>query len=234
MGFLAPFAPALIKGGIGLGASLLGSKLAGGTPKADQSVLDAQNTQMKSGMALSGGLQKSGSNLIDLAGRSFNPVVDYYSRILNGGKSGLMSTLAPQAGTIGEGYGTALNTISSLTPRGGGRSSLLATLPFQQQKDVTTLFQNERAGAPQALATAGGQASNAGNNLISNSIQAMYGSTSAGRTILDYNAQKRDSDRAAGGKIGKTIFDFLQNLKLGGGGSKGTGTATGGILGEFP
>jgi hypothetical protein len=236
MSMLAPFAPALIKGGIGLGASLIGGKLAGGTPKGDQSILDANNQAMKDNLAMSGQLRQGGSDLVNLAGRSFNPVVDYYSRILSGGRSGLMSALGPQASNIGMGYQNARNTIASLTPRGGGRSTMMADLPFQQQKDVTSLFQTERAGAPAGLLQAGSQASNAGNNLISNAIQSMYGATSAGRTVLDYNAQKRAADREFGGKLAAPIYDLLKGLNIGklGGGSKGSGTATGGVLGEFP
>ena len=70
-----------------------------------------------------------------------------------------------------------------------------------------------------------------------NAIQALYGSTSAGRDVLNFEQQRRERDRTAGAGIGKSIYDIFYPANGQGGlagmlgdifkgGSKGSGSTS--------
>lgn len=245
---LAPFAPALIKGGIGLGASLLGSKLGGkltAPSSTEKSIMDAQLDQMRRSQQLSAeafpiGLEGSRTGL-DAAraametsrsalGRSFNPVMDYWSRLLSGNRASMTSALAPELNQMADQYQAARASAAALTPRGGGRASILAQLPFQQARDASTLMQTIRPQAAQGLLQAGqgalqagqgiaqgGQlAGGIGSNLVSNAVQSLYGATAAGRSILDAETERRNRQQSAGAGIGGFLYDTLKGIDFGG------------------
>ena len=219
--------PLAIKGGIALGGSLLGSKVAGGTPKGDQQILDQQRQISQRALGMSNELFPQGTQLMQLAGRSFNPVVDYWSRILSGDRGAALSGLAPEINQLNEGYDASRRAASELMPRGGGRATLLQNLPYQQNRDVSSILQLARPQAAGQLLAAGQGISNAGSGLIQNSINALYGSTSAGRDILNYSAQKREADRALGTSLGKSLFELVKNIPINIG-KKGGGILTSG------
>ena len=178
---------------------------------------------MRSGMDLSKGLVPQGQNLLDLSGKTFNPVVDYWANILSGNRGAMTSVLAPEIQRIGEGYRTAARTSAALNPRGGPSASYLADLPFQQQRDVSSLMQTMRPAAASNLLETGRTISSTGSNIISNAINALYGSTTAGRGVLDYQLRKTEQDRSLGRDIGRGIFELLKGVNFGGGGGGPTG-----------
>ena len=96
-------------------------------------------------------------------------------------------------------------------PRGGGRATLMQNLPYQQLRDVQTLMQTAR---PQA---AGGLLQ-AGNAAVGQGIQALYGSTGAGRSILESEAYRRAADRTLGQQLGTGLFSLFQATPGRGGG----------------
>lgn len=188
--------PLLIKGGAAIGSSLLGSKLAKSKPsKLEQQQLDQANTLGQRGMEVS-------RNLFDMGQPAVQQPVDYWSSILSGDRSRITSAMGPELSRIGEGYQQAAKTSAALNPRGGPTPDFLAQQPYSQQRDITTLFQQARPQAAQQLA-------GTGSNLLANAINALYGSTNAGRSILDFEQQRRARDREAGTSIGKGIYDIF-------------------------
>src|SRR3989442_11615400 len=137
MGFLAPVAAPLISGGIGLGTSWLGSKLAGGMSPEQRRALQLSNQAQTIGLG-------AGSQLLGLAPRTLNPTIDYWSRILSGNRGEMTSALSPEINQIGEGYAAQQQAAANLIPRGGGRATLMQNLPYQQMRDVQTLMQTAR------------------------------------------------------------------------------------------
>jgi hypothetical protein len=118
--------------------------------------------------------------------------------------------MGPEISRIGEGYQQAQRTSSALNPRGGPTPDFNAQAPYNQQRDVSTLFQQFR---PQAA----GQLASTGSNLLANAIASLYGSTAAGRDIMNFEQARRDRDRKAGEGIGQGIFDVFFPSKGGGG-----------------
>lgn len=193
---LAAALPHIIGAGATLGAGAIGSRLA----KSKPSPLEEQQLQLageasKRGAAIS-------SNLFDLGMPSVRQPVDYWSSILSGDRSKVASAMGPEISRIGEGYQEAAKTSAALTPRGGPTPTFLAEAPYQQQRDVSTLFQQFRPQAAEQLA-------GTGSNLLANAINAIYGSTAAGRDVMGFERDRRDRERAAGTSIGKTVYDIF-------------------------
>lgn len=200
MSVLAPLAQPLAKWGIGMAAGGLGSKLFGGTPQASQSAINTLSQGMQAGYNTS-------NMLSGLAGKSFNPVVDYWSRILSGNRGAAMSALSPEITRMGDQNAAEMRTASELMPRTGGRATLMQQMPFQNTRNIQSLFQTLR---PQAA----GQLGQLGGTLMSNATNALNASTNAGRSIMDYQAEKSKADRALGQGMGSGLFDLLKNVKI--------------------
>ena len=197
----------------GMGASALGSKLA----KSKASPLEQQQLDLASQASKQGSTMSK--NLFDMGMPAAQQPLNYWSSILSGDRSKMTSAMGPELSRIGEGYQQAGQTSAALMPRGGPTPDFLAQQPYNQQRDVSTMFQQQR---PQAAT----QLSGAGGNLLANSIQALYGSTSAGRDVLNYEAERRKRDREAGAGIGKTIYDIFYPAQ----GQKGLAASLGDIF----
>jgi hypothetical protein len=192
----AALLPAIIGAGASVGSTVIGSKLAKSKASPlEQQSLDRANRAGERGDVMS-------QNLFDLGQPSTQQPMNYWSSILSGNRGQMTSAMAPEASRIGEGYRAAGQASAALNPRGGPSTNFLAEQPYQQQRDISTLFQQARPQAAQQLA-------GSGSNLLANAINALYGSTAAGRDVLNFEQQRRDRDREAGGAIGKTIYDIF-------------------------
>jgi hypothetical protein len=161
----------------------------------EQQQLDRANQSGERGAAMS-------QNLFDLGQPATQQPLNYWSSILTGDRSKMTSAMGPEISRIGEGYREAAKTSAALNPRGGPTPDFSTQAPYNQQRDVSTMFQQAR---PQAA----GQLAGTGSNLLSNAINALYSSTSAGRDVLNYEQARRQLDREAGAGIGKTIYDIF-------------------------
>lgn len=242
MPFLAPFTPALIKGGLALGGSLLGSKLAKSKPSPNETLatnqtLEANKLGLDTGRSLlpeSQALRTKGAGLLDSATQMAYPTANYWSTLLSGNRAGMTSLLAPELNRQAEGYRSAAQTSSTLTPRGGPRADILSDQPYQQQRDASTLFQTLRPQAASGLldtsktiAGYGGQSTSAGLNLFNQAMDAITGGQYGRNSILNNELQRRQMDRQSGAGIGGLLFDLIKNLDLSGlgkdkGGGKGS------------
>lgn len=192
----AALLPAIIGAGATVGSTVIGSKLAKSKPSTlEQQQLDLATEASKRGSEMS-------KNLFDMGMPATRQPIDYWSSILSGDRSKMASAMGPELSRIGEGYQQAGQTSAALMPRGGPTPDFLSQQPYNQQRDVSTMFQQQRPGAAQQLA-------GSGSNLLANAINALYGSTAAGRDVLNYEQARRERDRAAGAGIGKTIYDIF-------------------------
>lgn len=227
-GFIPGVGP-LIKAGLGVGGSLLGSKLGKSQPTDLENQATAANIAgMKQGQLISQQSQDQASklfpqaqSLFDMSRPAMQAPINYWSSILSGNHGAVTSAMGPELTRIGEGYQAAGNAQSALTPRGGSSANINADRPFQQQRDVTTALQSARPAAATSLFSAGTAVGNQGNqmnaagsNLLQNAIQGIYGTTEAGKSILASEAARRQQDIASGTGIGSTIFKLIQGLDL--------------------
>ena len=224
MGFLAPLGISMAGS---VGSSLLGGALGKASPTPmEQNVLakDQATQNLQYG---------TGQNLIGMGTGAVQQPLNYWANILSGNKGLATSALAPDISRIGQGYQQAASTSAALMPRGGPRADVLANMPFQQQRDVSTLFQQAR---PQAASQLG----QLGSGLIGQGTNALYASTAAGRDILQQQEALRQTEAERGKGVGAGLFSQFQQFGLpaikqkfpglfGGGGSTGGGTPDGGM-----
>lgn len=211
MPFIVPFLPMIAQAGMAAGGSLLANKLSKSKPSAmEQNVLSQNAEAQKLGLDTAKTNTNSAQNLISMGTSSYQPVLNYWSSILSGNKGAVTGSMAPEISRIGEGYKAASNTSAALNPRGGPSTSFLSELPFQQQRDVTSLLQTARPTAATNLFQTGQGVAQTGTNLFSNATNALYGSTAAGRDILNSEQERKRLEAERGKAIGGGLFDLIQ------------------------
>lgn len=195
--------PSIIGAGATLGAGALGSKLSKSKPSLlEQQQLDRSAKEADLGLAERQRGAEMSRNLFDLGQPAVQQPLNYWASILSGDRSKMTSALGPELSRIGGGYQQAGQTAAALNPRGGPTPDFLSQQPYSQQRDVSTMFQQAR---PQAA----GQLAGTGSNLLANAINALYGSTAAGRDVLNFEQARRERDRESGISIGRTIYDIF-------------------------
>jgi len=192
----AALLPAIIGAGASVGSTVLGSKLAKSKPSTlEQQQLDRSSRVGAQGEAIS-------KNLFDMGQPAVQQPLNYWSSILSGDRSKMTSAMGPELSRIGGSYQQAGQTSATLNPRGGPTPDFLSQQPYNQQRDVSMMFQQARPQAAQ-------QSESTGSNLLANSINSLYGSTAGGQAVLNFEQQRRQRDREAGASIGGSIYDIF-------------------------
>jgi hypothetical protein len=211
IGGLKAAAPALIKTGVSAGVGALGNKLAGRgrtgsastdsllTPEIQEFIRRSQTTP------------------------ALEAAEGYYTRALGGDRQRLQELLGPEIKTVLSQYDTAAQTAAELNPRGGGRTQVMAEIPFQKAAAYGQQLAGARAGAADKLAAIGsGKASREGSL-----AQTLIGART-GQSQLEFQKQQARNEQL--GKIGSAIGDLL----VGALGKKKSGTSSvGGYVGNI-
>ena len=221
MPFILPALPHIIGAASTIGAGALGSKLSKSKPSPlEQQQLDRSAKEADLSLAERQRGSEMSRNLFDMGQPAVQQPLNYWASILSGDRSKITSAMGPELSRIGGGYQQAGQTSAALNPRGGPTPDFLSQQPYNQQRDISTMFQQAR---PQAA----GQLAGTGSNLLANAIASIQGSTGAGRDILAYEQQRRQSDREAGAGIGRSIYDIFFPAQ----GQGGLGSILGDIFG---
>lgn len=141
---------------IGLGTSLIGS-LFHKKPQPDP-VLGKIASQQQLGLSD--------------ARAAVQPAKDYYTTALSGDSEALRSLLGPEIKTVLSQYDTAAKTATELGPRGAGRNSVLADLPFKKAEAYGHALEGARSGAAEGLSKIGLTEEGQNNALASSVLQA--------------------------------------------------------------
>jgi hypothetical protein len=91
------------------------------------------------------------------ASNQLAPVSSYYDALLSGNQAAMMSAEAPQIQDITGQLNQQKQNIAAFTPQGGGQTSILSQLPFQQESQVTQLLQQAQPQAAQGLMQLAGE-----------------------------------------------------------------------------
>lgn len=188
---------------ISTAASGIFGKAFGGPSATTQKAIDTLGQGMQAGYNTS-------NTLSNLAGRAYNPVMDYWSRLLSGNRGAAMSALSPEIARMGDQNTAEMRAASELMPRTGGRATMMQSMPFQNMQNVQSMFQSLRP-------TAAGQLGTLGGTLQANATNALNASTNAGRSIMDEELARQKASREAGGAFGGGLFDVLSGMKVFGG-----------------
>jgi hypothetical protein len=184
-----------------LASSGLGALLGRYSPTPQQQQVTQNDlTAQKTGL-------QTGQNLIGMGTGAVQQPINYWSSILSGNRGLATSALAPEISQIGQGYAQAGRTSAALMPRGGPSAQVLGDMPYQQQRDVSTLFQQARPAAASALG-------NLGSGILGQGANALYASTAAGRDVLQQQQFGQQMEAQRGQGIGAGLFSQFQQYGM--------------------
>ena len=210
-----PLIAAQIGGGVAGG--LLG-KIFGGrkSPEEKTSVNDILGANQL-GFSRAEGLGPQAAAFLSRGADAFTPAIDYWTKLLSGDRNEINTLLGPEISRINANYEGAKRTATQFAPMGGGRSQLLAEMPFRRGQDIGSLVANLRPQAAQQLSTIANQLSALGLDAeqIINSILGGIGQR--GSSLLDYGTKSRQLTAAStaagaygGAQLGRSIYDALK------------------------
>lgn len=206
---------------IGLGGGLLGDLL--GRPSKEQKNLWKEQTNaLRQSEQLAGQAGVLGSQYSGMARRPLQDVTDYWGTLLRGNPQAMTSLLQPEISQYAKANRAALQNISQFAPRGGGRTTALAEVPYEQNRNIFNLFASLRPQAANNLGALGETLASLG---LAGYGQGGAGLVGAARGFGDVensvqNARLFRSEMAS--RSGKALYDMFKNVdwsKLFGGGS---------------
>jgi hypothetical protein len=181
--------------------------------------LKGKSSAQKETEAAQQGLIKSmapmGPQFMGEAQEAISPVMQHWLSILGGNRQEMTGAQAPEIQQITQGYRTAGETASTLTPRGGGRASLLSMVPYRQAGDINNLLMSARPQAAAGLTQVGGLAGQLGGTALGSTVSALGGAQ-------NYQLADRKMGFEQGQSLGGVFSELLKQL-IGSFGKKGGG-----------
>lgn len=162
------------------------------------------------------GLGGVADDFLSTGRESYQPAIDYWSKLLSGDRQTINEAVGPETTRIAQNYEGAKTAATQFAPMGGGRSQLLAEIPFQRGRDISALISSLRPEAAKQLSAIAQQLSAMGLDAeqIINSI--MSGIGERGRGLLGYGMDERrfvseESQKAAkaGSGIGTQLYEAI-------------------------
>ena len=151
---------------------------------------------------------------------------NFFNTILGGNRANTTATLQPSINQIRQGNAGTLNAISTLTPRGGGRSGTLFNQAFQPSSQIQNLFNTAQSGAATTLPQIGLQQQGIGTNLFGLGNQALGAASGANSSLGNMGLQQQQISNQLAGGIGQGLFGLL-SLPTGGAGTSVLGSLLG-------
>ena len=196
--------------------SFLGNILGGGPSNNQKQANNLLNSASQTA------LNTGGSYLTGSQG-AFQAPTSYYQSILSGNPASVSGAIAPELNQSNQGYANARAQLNTYAPMGGGRSSQITQLPFQQQGAITNMISQARQGAAQGLTGIGGAEGQIGASLLGTGAQA---ANAFGTQAYQQNLLATQLGLGVGGALGSIISGGIA-------GAAGGGGFTGALKGAF-
>lgn len=208
-------APWLVKGGLSLGAGLLGRKAARGAGKASPE----EQQLLQRGMSVAENLYGSGGQMLRRGGEDLEAPAGYFGRLLRGDRAAQSQAIAPQVANITSVYRGAEKNLERAGLQGGERTLAEAELGRERAGQIAGLTTGVQPAAAEALTQVGGMRLGAGlgaaqtaGGIFSSLLGQQAGTRLAGQ----------EQKQQIGESVGNLIFDIMRS---GGGGKRGGGGA---------
>lgn len=205
-----------------------------------QAVKNATNTAAgitNTATANSGNEIASGNTSLNAGAGNINSGTSFLNTVLNGNQANTAAVLQPNIDQIRQANQQQLQGISTLSPRGGGRSGTLFGASYSPNQQIQSLFGNARNTAATALPQIGLAQQGIGTNLVGAGNNALTTATSGAQNgVQAQMANQARSDSIVSG-IGKTIMGLALAPVTGGGslfGSLASGLGSSGGGGGLP
>lgn len=178
-------------------------------PTASEKQYSSQLTNVGNQAQQNSGLATStGQGLLNLGTGNTTAGTNFFNTLMNGNQNATTALLQPDINRIRGAQQGTLQAVSTLMPRGGGRSGTLFSLPFQANSQIQQLYNTLRPQAAQALASTGLQQTGQGANLFGIGNQALGVGEQANASGLNWAQQQaqRANQMAAG--LGGSLFSL--------------------------
>lgn len=143
---------------------------------------------------------------------------NFFNTLLNGNSANTGATLAPSIQQIQGGNANTLNALTTLMPRGGGRSGTLFNQSFAPTSQIGNLFNGARTTAATTLPQIGLQQQQIGANLFGLGNQALGTATGASSALGGQALQSQQMSNQLAAGLGSGLFN-LATTPVGGGAS---------------
>lgn len=188
----------------------------------------ATNTILPAALKQSGEAFGQGQNMLNMGGGNTTAGTSFFNTLLNGNRQNATQMLQPDIDRIRQAQQGTLQAVSTLMPRGGGRSGTLFQLPFQANSQIQSLFNTVRPQAAGALTQAGLQQTGQGANLFGIGNQGLgVGNQAIGEAVganaqgLNWAQQQAERANKMWAGLGSGLFG-LATMPFGGGALTGT------------
>jgi hypothetical protein len=161
--------------------------------KQQAELTDTQNQIAKFGLRNAGGP-------INQAISGATGAQSWFSKLLSGDKTAIMSAVAPGIQTLTGEYDTLAKQAKNTLPSGGERNKLISELPFRKAGDIATLVGGAQEKGAQGMTTIAQLLGNLGTSLLSGSTSAAgTGGAIAGETVSQEQRQQQQQQQAGQG-----------------------------------
>jgi len=168
----------------------------------------------------------AGNDALKTGEGNVNSGTNFLNTLLAGNRANTTTALQPNIDQIRSGVDNAIHAVSTLTPRGGGRTSSLFGESFEPQKQMQNLFNSTRTTAATALPQIGLAQQGIGTNLFGLGNQGLSIGSGVNTNLAQLGQQDTQASRAMASALGGGLFK-LATTPFGG------GSAMNGLLGKL-
>lgn len=177
-----------------------------GPSQATKNAENTLNGQSQIATQNSSNLNAAGTGQMNAGAGNVNSGVGFLNTVLNGNQANTASLLAPSINSTRQSNQAALQGISTLMPRGGGRYGALFGQSLQPTQSIQNMFNGARTTAATTLPQIGLQQQGLGANLFNTGNSALNtGVGATGQNLQATQADTRNSNALATG-IGSSIM----------------------------
>jgi len=144
----------------------------------------------------------AGTRAVGRAEEAWEPALGFLKALLYGDQEAVSQAIGPARSRIISQYDAARKQIAEFAPRGGGRSELLAELPFRQAGEIGRLTQEARTEAAKELTDLGSLYAQLSGQ------QLGLAESATGRALMAALA-KREQERTRKTEMGKSLGTLL-------------------------
>ncbi len=211
-----PFAaaiPGIIQAGTSIAGMIKGATSKDPTP-------ESQSTAGATGLQNIGNQSMNNSaTQMNLANGLFNTgqantatASNFLNTLVGGNQANTAALLQPDINRIREGGQNAIQTASTLMPRGGGRSSTLFQAPFHANAQISNLFNGARNAAAGGLAQIGQGQTSQGTNLFGIGNNALNTGASTFGSLANYGLAQQGINNGLWSQQGQGLSSGISGI----------------------
>lgn len=201
-----------------------------GPSQAQKNATNTQNGITNTATTNSTNELGQGTNLLGVGQGNTNTGTNYLNTILNGNSANTSALLAPSIDQTRQANQQNIQQLSTLQPRGGGRSGTLFNASYAPAAGIQNMFNSTRSTAATALPQIGLQQEGLGTNLFNTGNSALNTGGNTNSSVLSALQQQQNATNSTAGALGSGLFG-LATTPLGiGGATGGAGSGLGALI----